>query len=181
MKDTDCLVVLQTWLVILQNLATGRSPDTTLSRRVGLFLSLRLTYKERILLLYAALVFPLSCRTALSIAFARVKSCSEAVEEACQKLRQETIITNSRAPESKANASYSNSMHLSRVLSPVTLILMPSLLEVRRSDLELDADMLGVVGVDGDADPAFNVDVRRGTDDWRRRRRRMSRSHDTRT
>ena len=54
-----------------------------------------------------------------------------------------------RAPESKTSASYTSSTHLSRVLSPVWSILMPSLFAERFS-LALDplAGPVGVMGVD---------------------------------
>lgn len=50
----------------------------TLSRRPGLFLSLRLTKIWRILVLYAAVVPLYSVRTALSTAFARLRIKSDA-------------------------------------------------------------------------------------------------------
>ena len=69
-----------TWLLILQNLETSNSPETTLARRLGLFLSLRLTNSERILALYAAVVPPLSESTVFSISFARDMTRSIAVD-----------------------------------------------------------------------------------------------------
>lgn len=57
---------------------------------------------------------------------------------------------NSRAPESKARASYSSSIHLSRVLSRVTSVLIPSVLVVRvvePLDMLPGVETVGVVGV----------------------------------
>ena len=52
------------------------------------------------------------------------------------------------------------SMHLSRVLSPVTLILTPSVLEVRTSPLlKLPAEAVGVMGVEGVREGALAVVV----------------------
>ena len=59
-----------TSLVILANLAAAMSPDITPSRKLGLFLSFKLTNKERILALYPPLLEPSSSATAFSIATA---------------------------------------------------------------------------------------------------------------
>ena len=69
-----------TWMLIRQNLATARSPETTLERRPGLFLSFKLTKSERIFVLYAWLVPPMSFRTVFSISFARERTSSLAVD-----------------------------------------------------------------------------------------------------
>ena len=61
---------MHTSLVILANFAGEMSPDTTLSRRLGLFLSFKLTNNERILALYPPVLVPSSSATAFSIATA---------------------------------------------------------------------------------------------------------------
>jgi hypothetical protein len=59
-----------TSLVILANLTAEISPDTTPSRKLGLFLSFKLTNSERILALYPPLLVPSSSATAFSMATA---------------------------------------------------------------------------------------------------------------
>lgn len=66
------------WLDIVQNRATSRSPATMLSRKLGLFLSFKLTYSERILALYAAVTPLLSAWIVASMPFAFDKICSDA-------------------------------------------------------------------------------------------------------
>lgn len=55
---------------------------------------------------------------------------------------------------------------------------MPSLLEDRISDLELDADILGVVGVEGDADFAGTIEGRRFTEYLKHNGYGMRQSHE---
>lgn len=69
-----------TWLLIVQNRDTDKFPDTTFSRRPGLFLSFRLTYSVRILFLYIAVMPPLLESTVLSIVLARPRIRSDAVK-----------------------------------------------------------------------------------------------------
>lgn len=69
-----------TSFVIFVSFSTGRSPLTTVSRRPGLFLSLRLTNNDRIFCLYAAFVPPLSLKTHFSTPRARDKISSTASE-----------------------------------------------------------------------------------------------------
>lgn len=96
----------RTSLVILLNLSVERSPLTMFSRRLGLPLSLRLTYEERILPLYAALAMPNCAKIAASTAFARLMIRSLAVfrvnESQIVKLKSGI---DSRAPESQARPS----------------------------------------------------------------------------
>lgn len=59
-----------TSLVIFANLEEEMSPDMTLSRKMGLFLSFKFTNNERILALYPPLLEPNSSATAFSTATA---------------------------------------------------------------------------------------------------------------
>lgn len=69
---------LHTSFVIFVSFSTGRFPLTTVSRRPGLFLSLRLTNNERIFCLYVAFVPPLSLKTHFSTPRARDRISSTA-------------------------------------------------------------------------------------------------------
>ena len=79
--------------VILQNLSTGSFPLTTLVRRPGFALSLRLRKRERILALYSFPKSPLwSDNTVLSIAEAFFKMASVAVEVMWDQKEYEEIV-----------------------------------------------------------------------------------------
>lgn len=93
----------RTWLVMLQKRFTGMSPEMTLSRKPGLFLSFKFTKSVRIFDLYCAVTPLLSSSTWASIAFALPRIWSFAASTLAGALVKDN--GDVRAPESNANAS----------------------------------------------------------------------------
>lgn len=152
----------RTSLLILQNLSTRISPLTTPARRLGFFLSLRLMNNLRIFWLYSFETPSNSLNTLYSIASARFRICSVASRRSKKlvKCHPNESLFHSRAPESLAIASYNNSIHLSRALSPLDSILTASDLTVRGvSDWDTDGVEGAGVEVEG---VAVAVDIFRG-------------------
>lgn len=96
---------VHTSLDMLANLVAGMSPETTLSRKLGLFLSFKLTNNERILALYPPLLIPSSSATAFSTATALCAIKSLAIRWQGQTTGVTKLMMDVRAPESSARAS----------------------------------------------------------------------------